>query len=275
MYSGRLVLRRLHNRCLIARLDWGAGLNRLFSEFGFGRRSGPGLGLGRRRSGSFSRNGGMFGGSLPSRRKLLSRGNKALFLLVCLFAVLAWGFYGLEKSIEPPLTQMAEIRAKQIATETINRVIVEKIVSNVEYADLMTVHKDQEGRPVLIQPNLLKIEKLQAVALLEINRALQNLGEQQFNIPLGLVFENKLLASSGPNVKVSVVQDGTVDVEVINEFKQAGINQTRHILSLKVNAEMMTVVPLSRTKTQVSTVVKVADNIIIGQVPSVLMNWPK
>lgn len=206
----------------------------------------------------------------PTRKS--KRRSLLLIWLILFSAFSGWTFYNLEQSFEPVLTKVAEMRAKQIAVETINRVITEKVVNNVEYQDLMIIHKDFQNRPVLIQPNLIKIEKLQAATLLEVNEALKNLSDQDFGIPLGIVLGSKLLAAQGPRIMVSVMPMGTVDVEVINEFKEAGINQTRHILSLKVNTEISVLVPFMNSQAKVSTLVQVADNIIIGPVPSVMMN---
>ncbi len=204
---------------------------------------------------------------MPSKGKAI-----VLMLLMMVLLLMAWTFYGLERSFEPVISKVAEIRAKQLAVETINRVITEKIVDNAEYQTLMVIHKDDQNRPVLIQPNLIKIEKLQATALLEINQALKNLSSQEFSIPLGVVSGSKLLANQGPDINVSVKPMGTVDIEMVSEFKQAGINQTRHVLSLKVNTEIMVVVPFVSCQTKVVSIVPVADNIIIGPVPSIMMN---
>jgi sporulation protein YunB len=192
--------------------------------------------------------------------------------LALLIAIAVWTFYSMEQSFEPVLAKVAEVKAKQIAVETINRVITDKIVNNVEYQELMFIHKDVNNRPVLIQPNLMKIEKLQATTVLAVNEALKNLPHQEFGIPLGVVLGSKLLAAQGPEVKVSIVPMGTVEVEVINDFKQAGINQPRHILSLKVNTEISVLIPFMSSRAKVSTVVAVADNIIIGPVPSVMFS---
>lgn len=255
MYGRRVIWWRVRNRWWITGIDLRTRLAFMF------RRLIPGAQL------CLGDLGSLLGGRKKGKgRRLLLSG------LILVLAFSAWTFYSLEKSFEPVLAKVAEIRAKQIAVETINRVIADKIVSNVEYRDLMIIHKDRQDRPVLIQPNLIKIEKLQATTLLEVNEALKNLSGQDLGIPLGVVLGSKLLAAQGPKLKVSVVPMGTVDVEVINEFKQAGINQTRHILSLKINTEIMVLIPFMNSQAKVSTVVKVADNIIIGPVPSVLMN---
>ena len=262
MYGGRIIWWKIRNRWWITGIDLRIRLQMLLRQLT--QRRGINLG----NLSSLSKMNSNAGGY-----KKRGQGKKVVLSgLALLIALAVWIFYSMEQSFEPVLAKVAEVKAKQIAVETINRVITDKIVNNVEYQELMFIHKDVNNRPVLIQPNLMKIEKLQATTVLEVNEALKNLPHQEFGIPLGVVLDSKLLAAQGPEVKVSIVPMGTVDVEVINEFKQAGINQTRHILSLKVNTEISVLIPFMNTQAKVSTVVKVADNIIIGPVPSVMMN---
>lgn len=262
MYGGRIIWWRLRNRWWITGIDLWVRINMLL------RHLTPRTGINLGNLGNLSKMSSNAGGY-----KKRGQGKKVVLSgLALLIAFSVWIFYSLEQSIEPVLAKVAEVKAKQIAVETINRVITDKIVNNVEYQELMFIHKDVNNRPVLIQPNLIKIEKLQATTLLEVNEALKNLPHQEFGIPLGVVLDSKLLAALGPELKVSIVPMGTVDVEVINEFKQAGINQTRHILSLKVNTEINVLIPFMDSQAKVSTMVQVADNIIIGPVPSVMMN---
>ena len=178
------------------------------------------------------------------------------------------GLFALEKRLEPALIAMAEARAKQVAVETINQAILDQIVEKVKYEDLIYIHKDKEDRPVLLQPNVVKIEKMQAETMLAVNEKLTELSRSQFGIPLGQLLGSKVFAAQGPEINIRMLPVGVVDVELQNSFESAGINQTRHSLSFKIKAELQIVAPFLDSKVKTVTDILVAENILLGQVPS-------
>ncbi|NPV27871.1 MAG: sporulation protein YunB [Firmicutes bacterium] len=189
-----------------------------------------------------------------------------ILFLVGALLVLFINFKIVENNLKPTILAMAEAKARQIATRTINDAINTRVVTNVEYTDLVYVHKDNRGRVVMMQPNTIKINKIASETTLEVQRSLQALKEEGFYIPLGQVLGSQLLASYGPEIHVRIVPIGTVQTEVVDEFAQAGINQTRHMLYLKVKSMVRIVVPLVSADVQVVSTVPIAETIILGVV---------
>lgn len=204
------------------------------------------------------------------RRRHRRRFSPLSVLLLFLLSFLLLFIY-VERNLKPTILAIAEAKARQIATEAINQAIHKKVVTDVEYRDLIFVHKDNRGRIVLMQPNTVKINKLASDTTLEVQKTLEGLPVSGFKIPLGQVSGSQLLASYGPGIKVSIYPIGTVRVEVEDEFTEAGINQTRHRLYLRVLANVKIVVPLVSTYVKVTTQVPVAETIIVGEVPSTYM----
>lgn len=196
-----------------------------------------------------------------------------LFLLAFLVVTSAFLFTVIERNLRPTILAIAEARSKQIAVEAINDVINEKIVPAAEYQELVKVHKDGQARVTLLQPNVTKMNKLQAEAAREVNNSLKNLGRNSFYIPLGQVLGSQLLASYGPRIKVNFVPYGTVKVERIDRFEEAGINQTRHMIFFRVTGSVRVVIPLETSEVKVTSEVLVADNIILGEVPRTYVNF--
>lgn len=190
---------------------------------------------------------------------------------IILFLIIST-FIFIEKRLESTIVTIADARAKQVAVNCINKIIKEKIINNEEYEDIIKIHKDDRGRIVLMQPDIIKIDKLQSETSLEVNKALSNLSNEEINIPLGQILGSQLLASYGPNINLSVIPIGTVDVYPINQFKAAGINQTRQMLSLRIESQVKVVVPMVKSNINVKTEILIADNIILGDVPKEYTN---
>ncbi len=67
---------------------------------------------------------------------------------------------------------------------------------------------------------------------------------------------------------------GTVQVQVVDKFEQAGINQTRHMVYLVATTQIRIVVPLVSKSVSVNTQVPVAEYVVVGEVPSTYVQFP-
>ncbi|HHV35539.1 MAG TPA: sporulation protein YunB [Syntrophomonadaceae bacterium] len=190
---------------------------------------------------------------------LAALGIAVLVFLLMLFIV--------ERNLKPTIKEIGEAKARQIATEAVNSAVKYKIADSVNYHDLVVVQKDSQGRVVLMQPNIVRINQLASDTTLSINDALKDLQNEKFSIPLGQVLGSQLMANYGPHIKVSIYPIGTVQTIVTDQFEEAGINQTRHRLYLNIQSQVKVVVPLITSQVKVSTQVPVTDTIIVGQVP--------
>ncbi len=186
-----------------------------------------------------------------------------LFLLLLIF----------EHNLKPTIREIAEAKARWAATEAVNQAIKEKIADSVDYHDLISIQKDNSGRVVLMQPNIVRINQLASDTTLAINAALKDLVNQQFYIPVGQVLGSQLLANYGPRIGVSIYPVGTVRTNVFDRFEEAGINQTRHRLYLDIVSQVKVVVPLITSNVKVSEQVPITDTIIVGQVPKLYVNF--
>lgn len=195
------------------------------------------------------------------------RGRRYLWGVVLFLALVLGVFLVVERNIKPTLLALAEARAKIVAVEAMNDAVSEEIVESVKYQDLISLHKDTRGRVVLMQPNTVEISRLASKVTTYIQGRLESLKSEQVEIPLGQVFGSKLLANFGPRLKVGLIPVGTVKVNLVSDFREAGINQTLHQLFLEVTATVQIVVPLVYSTTEVSTTVPLAETVIVGEVP--------
>ncbi|MGI6487776.1 MAG: sporulation protein YunB [Syntrophomonadaceae bacterium] len=170
-------------------------------------------------------------------------------------------------NIRPALMDIARSRAQLEGVESINRAVNNRLVSEVEYRDLVYVHKDNRGRIVMVQPNTVKINQLTARTMLEVKDVLEDLNSSSFEIPLGQAFGFTTLAGYGPRIKVKIMTTGTVNVSVIDKFEGAGINQTRHLIYLQISSKMRIAIPFMDEDINVDTTLPIAETIIVGDVP--------
>lgn len=195
----------------------------------------------------------------------LGLGTKAVIFLILLLL----SFVFVDIRIRPTLFQIAQAKARVIATNAINVAIQTKVSQNLHYEDLIAVKVDNRGRVVLIQPNTGEINRLASQAVIEVQKKLQQVKEERVYVPLGQVLDNQVLGGIGPRIPVTIMPIGTVSSRVFDIFEQAGINQTRHKLYLEVKAQVKLIVPMSATYIVVRTEVPLTEAIIMGEVPQV------
>ncbi len=183
-------------------------------------------------------------------------------------------FWTVETHLKPTVLAIAEAKAVQVATQTINNVINEKVSQHIDPQALVNVKLDSRGRVVFIQPNTLEFNRLAADTTIKVQDALKQITTEKVYIPVGQVFGSQLLASLGPPIVVTIIPIGTVQVKVVDKFEQAGINQTRHMIYLFATTRVRIVVPLVSSTVGVNTQVPIAEYVVVGEVPSTYVQFP-
>ncbi|MDI3316045.1 MAG: sporulation protein YunB [Bacillota bacterium] len=205
------------------------------------------------------------------RRRRRGRPSLALFLAIVLLAA---GVVEADRLLAPSLAALAAQQARTWAESAINRAVQQEIGSQIRYSDLYTVVRGGGGQVDFLQPNTPRINALIAAVTLDAERQLGQLDRQTVPIPLGQLLHIRLLATLGPAIPVAVEPIGPVSAEVSSRFESAGINQTRHVVSLRLTSRVAVVIPPVVRSLQVAQNVPIAEAIIVGPVPPSLFSWP-
>jgi sporulation protein YunB len=203
---------------------------------------------------------------IPRRKKIISA------LLIIIF-LLIMAFVFVDAKLKSSILEIARSKAQISGMEAINKVINDKIVAQIEYKDIVYIHKDNNGKIVLIQPNTIKLNQIMANTVIEVTGSLNQMSADSFYVPLGQLTGSKILAGYGPRIKVKTIPVGQVTVDVLDKFDQAGINQTRHMIYLRVTSKIKVAVPFMDREVKVISTIPLAETIIIGEVPDTYVNF--
>jgi len=191
-------------------------------------------------------------------------------LLVAVLVCLGVGFLGftfVEVRLKPTLLQLAEARARAVATTAVNTALSETSALEIKYEDLIDWKTDSQGNIVAVQPNTGEINRIAASTTTRVQAALRDIKNVRISVPIGQVFGSAILANLGPWLTVSVVPIGVVSTSVTDQFETAGINQLRHRVYLEIEAYVKILVPLVSSNMTVKTSMPIAESIILGDVP--------
>lgn len=189
------------------------------------------------------------------------------FVIISLFLIITVGFMYIDKSLTPTIKVLAETKAEEIASRSINKAVGDIIKDKINYSDLVLTKSDANGKISMVQSNTILMNQIASDVAIQIQNELKKTKTTTSYIPIGTALGSPILAKYGPQVKVSIEPIGTVNVNFSTKFEDAGINQTRHRIYLEVKAQVNVVIPLSTEPKEVKAQVPICETIIIGEVP--------
>ena len=197
----------------------------------------------------------------------LRRRTALLCLLLCL-CIIAAAILLTERNLTRVVLSLAQAQARAMAVQVLNEAAAELLsTGQVTYDSLMRIIADRDGQVRLIQANTPEMNRLAAQVSLLAQSRLQTDRDQSVRFPLGSALGLTLFAGAGPRIQVRILPVGSVHAAFHTDFQTAGINQTRHRVSLTLTAQVQLVVPTGAKTVEVSTQVAMAESIIVGEVP--------
>lgn len=203
------------------------------------------------------------------RKSLIKR--KLAVFAVFLFIAFALMYAAVDWMVRPMIQTYGNNQAATAATRAVNDA-VEKVLSemSVDYNNLTQVTRDESGKIVSIHTNTANINIIKSAVSKAVLQELDNQKYQRVEIPMGSL-AGGLLTGRGPAIKIKVPMNSTVETDIENKFEGAGINQTKHEISLKVKVTIYTVIQGESSANEITTGFTVAENILVGEVPSWLI----
>lgn len=204
---------------------------------------------------------------MPARFCKLRRRTVVLCLLTSL-GLIAGCILLVEQNLTRVVLSLAQAQARAMAVRILNEAATELLSSGeVTYDTLMHVTSDDNGQVRLIQANTPEMNRLAARVSLLAQAKLQESRDQLVRVPLGSALGLTLFAGAGPKIEVRILPVGSVHAAFHTDFQTAGINQTRHRVSLTLTAQVQMVIPTGAQRVEASTQVAIAESIIVGEVP--------
>lgn len=209
----------------------------------------------------------------PSKETVPDNGGLNLkYILFIVFAVMILLLITASVFLKDISSQIAISDASDIVTVSVNNA-VSQVMATGEYTGdyFVDFEKDVNGQVTAISSNMSKINTLSSRILEKV------VGTTEKNIitvkiPSGNLTGISLLMGRGPKVPVKIIVLTSSRVEFNNNIITAGINQTKHQITLDVIVDVEILVPWGSEVSQVITQVLIADTVIVGEVPDTYLN---
>lgn len=199
-------------------------------------------------------------------RKLLLR--LGILLALCLAALLIFRIL-----CKDTLRELAQTQVKNATSDMANDALTQLLEQNaIAYDRIVYFEKDLDGKITAMKTNILEVNRLKASILALINQRILELDTSQLGIPIGSLIFPEFFSGKGFLIPVHILSIRNSDASFSSSFRQAGINQTLHCLTMEVSVDASTLVLGKIEQFTVSSQVAVAETIIVGDVPDTFFN---
>ncbi|MDD2435405.1 MAG: sporulation protein YunB [Bacilli bacterium] len=222
--------------------------------------------------------------------------NKILIIFILVFITIVIVFNYINHKISPILLNYAEVETKKIASLIISKAINQEVSESLDVDKLFIISKDDKGEistidfdPVIVNKFLLQaintvqtnLKNLENGNIDEINlgeNVLLNYDQENlkkgvfFEMPMGVVFNNVLLANVGPKIPVRFRLIGDIIANIESKVTNYGINNALIEVTIKLVLNERVILPVTSKSITVFVNIPIALKIIQGTVPNYYFN---
>ena len=170
------------------------------------------------------------------------------------------------------IRELARTQITNGTSDLINDAIDEQIeTGNIQYDRIVYFEKDLNGRITALKTNISEVNRLKTDILNLINDEILAMDTAHLGVPIGSILLPEFFSGKGPSIPVQILSIRNSDGSFDSTFTEAGINQTRHQLSMEVLVDVSVLVLGETDSFTVSSQVVVAETIIVGDVPDTFL----
>lgn len=141
-----------------------------------------------------------------------------------------------------------------------------------DYKSLVSISTDKDGQINMLMTDSYKVNLMASSVATNAYRYLDEYTKSGVDVPICAFTGIRLISGFGNKIKMQLITVSSVKCEIISDFKQAGINQTRHSLYANVICTVTLITKTSSKNVSDKISILIYDNLIIGKVPEVFVN---
>ena len=196
------------------------------------------------------------------------KGRKGLALFLLGITILLYGTYRAEQRIGPMAQETALSVLNSELVREINIATTEALeAENIKAGSILQEDKDADGTIENIVTDYAAANRVKTAIAVRVAELMEKHRTVVAEIPAGAFFSDTLLTGFGVPVPLRVFSTHLIDIQFLDTFDSAGINQTKQQLSLIIKVPVRIAGVFSSREGIVSTEVPLAESVIIGTVP--------
>lgn len=196
-----------------------------------------------------------------------------LLLLLMIFNITFWfTFKNVDQNFKPTVTALATSYSSTYTLSMINESIRELNLPESIYSDICKINKNENSEIVSITTKTSNINKIKLNLSERIIKRINTSDSTELGVPIGNLTNMYIFSGRGPKIPIKLTSASSPEIKVENKFESAGINQTKHKISLLTTVNIQIVLPYETLTKQVGAETLICETIIVGKVPDVYIS---
>lgn len=179
----------------------------------------------------------------------------------------------LQQRLYPLFQEAAATQLRAEVEQKVEQLITEEILDDFSYESLVNMQYDNEGRIAAATTDTAQVTRLKNEVAAQVEAMLVGMGSSSVNITLGDLTGFAPLSGFGMQLRLRVQGDGPVRAQLGHDFTEAGINQSRQQLRLKVDIPLKATLSGKVWKDTVTVEMLVGETVIVGAVPKTYLSF--
>ena len=203
------------------------------------------------------------------KRNIFFKRIKFAVLSITIILLVTYIITDIEKRINPLINDMALSNLNSIVLRECNSVVSDMICGyDVSYNSLIDKSEGADGSIKSLAVDYTKLNVLKSDLTNEIQTRIDQINSVDISIPLMTFFSDRFYSGVGIPISIRVLTDENVKVDFCDEFITEGINQTKHLIKVKITTDIGINVPIRNNGDAIETEIPIAESIITGNVPN-------
>ena len=205
-------------------------------------------------------------------RRYSTKRRKLSYLFVALLILGLVFSYALISFAENKLESIVSEDAEQKTSEIIYNELSDYLKEKGDIGELVHMNTDKDGNILGITTDSAKINAINNELGTRLSKSLNALKDEKASFPIGAVSGIDLLSGKGFDVDVSYHSISNISTDLVSEFENCGINQTKHTLKFIISAKINAVMPANNINIKVCQEFLISETVIVGKIPAVYLN---
>ena len=207
--------------------------------------------------------------SFSSKRKKRSFLSFSLILplTAVLLAYFLFTLY-LDAKLSPQLKELGLAEAQREMQQRINQEILTLCESGqLSGEGLILAEKDKNGRITSLTVDTAVLNERRAVLVERITQAIDKKRSFTLSVPAGSLTDSGILSWLSLPIRVRYTPLGAVYGDIVTEFSDSGVNQTRYSVSAEVRVTILLLLPGENPTTEAVVGFPLGEILVVGDVP--------
>ncbi len=203
-----------------------------------------------------------------SKRRSPGKRHKGIWILLIFLVSAGAGLWQMERRLGPIAQETALSVLNGELIQGINMAVSEALEEEgIDAGSILQEDKDADGTIENIVTDYTAANRVKAAIAVKVRELMEQTRTVVAYVPMGALFSDTMLTGYGLPIPVRAFSTHMIDIQFLDTFDSAGINQTRQQLSILIKIPIRIAGVFSYRDAEVSTEVPLAESVIIGTVP--------